>query len=199
MERELYVGRLAAAFKVDVEQLLRAIRGAKAPAPRSPPPGVTPPVSATTKRTPPKEQLEALVLLVGHPELAAMPEAQRIQDLLVDPGVSHIYRIVLDTLRRGDRADVPAWLDACPVEIREAVGGALMNGAYDAADGAERAMRALKTRLELSRVTAEIEQGKADHKRALEQGDSQQAQAIWQREMELLRKQQELKVGLARP
>jgi len=57
----------------------------------------------------------------------------------------------------------------------------------------------LKTRLELSRVTAEIEQWKVEHKRALAQGDSQQAQAIWQREMELLRKQQELKVGLARP
>ena len=44
-----------------------------------------------------------------------------------------------------------------------------------------------------------VEQWKVEHKRALAQGDSQQAQAIWQREMELLRKQQELKVGLARP
>jgi DNA primase len=199
MERDLYVDRLSATFQIDKNQLLRAIRGVAAPAPRSAPPAVTPPVSATTKRVPPKEQLEALVLLVGHPELAALPEAQRIQDLLVDPGVSHIYRIVLDTLRRGERADVPAWLDAGPADIREAVGSALMSGGYDAADAATRALRALKTRLELSRVTAEIEQWKVEHKRALALGDSQQAQAIWQREMELLRKQQELKVGLARP
>jgi len=199
MERDLYVDRLSATFQIDKNQLLRAIRGVAAPAPRSAPPAVTPPVSATTKRVPPKEQLEALVLLVGHPELAALPEAQRIQDLLVDPGVSHIYRIVLDTLRRGERADVPAWLDAGPADIRDAVGSALMSGGYDAADAAARALRALKTRLELSRVTAEIEQWKVEHKRALAQGDSQQAQAIWQREMELLRKQQELKVGLARP
>jgi DNA primase len=199
MERDLYVDRLSATFQIDKNQLLRAIRGVAAPAPRGAPAPVTPPVSATTKRLPPKEQLEALVLLVGHPELAALPEAQRIQDLLVDPGVSHIYRIVLDTLRRGERADVPAWLDAGPADIREAVGSALMSGGYDAADAATRALRALKTRLELSRVTAEIEQWKVEHKRALALGDSQQAQAIWQREMELLRKQQELKVGLARP
>jgi hypothetical protein len=138
-------------------------------------------------------------LLVGHPDLAALPDAQRILDLLVDPGVSHIYRIALDALRRGERADVPAWLDAGPADIREAVGNALMGGGYDAPDAAVRALRALKTRLELSRVTAEIEQWKVEHKRALAEGDSQQAQAIWQREMELLRKQQELKVGLARP
>ena len=200
MERDLYVGRLSATFQIDRNQLLRAIRGASAPAPRGAPAApVTPPVSATTKRTPPKEQLEALVLVVSHPELAAQPDARRIQDLLVDPGVSQIYRIVLDTLTRGQRADVPAWLDACPEDIREAVGTALMSGGYDAAEAAERALRALKTRLELSRVTAEIEQWKVQHKRALEQGDSQQAQAIWQREMELIRKKEELKVGLARP
>ena len=199
MERDLYIGRLSATFQIDRNQLLRAIRGASAPAPRSAPPAVTAAVSPTTSRTPPKEQLEALVLLVSHPELATLPEAQRIQDLLVDPGVSHIYRIVLDALRRGERADVPAWLDACPADLREAVGSALMGGGYDAAEAALRAVRALKTRLELSRVTAEIEQGKADHKRALEQGDSQQAQAIWQREMELIRRKEELKVGLARP
>jgi DNA primase len=199
MERDLYVARLSAIFQIDKNQLLRTMRGVSAPAPRGAAAEVPSASAVTTKRTPPKEQLEAVVLLVSHPALAALPEAQRIQDLLVDPGVSHIYRIVLDALRRGDRADVPAWLDAGPADIREAVGSALMNGGYDAPEGAERALRALKTRLELSRVTAEIEQGKVEHKRALAQGDSQQAQAIWQREMELLRKKEELKVGLARP
>lgn len=199
MEREYYATRMSDAFHIDKAQLLRAIRGAGAPAPRGAQAEGSPAVSPTTKRIPPKEQLEALVLVMTHPDLAAMPEAQRIQDLLVDPGVSHIYRIVLDALRRGERADVPAWLDAGPEDIREAVGTALMTSAYDAAEAAERAMRALKTRLELSRVTAEIEQWQAAHKKALAQGDSQQAQAIWQREMELLRRKEELKVGLARP
>jgi DNA primase len=198
MERDFYASRMSDTFHIEKAQLLRAIRGAGAPTPRGAPAEPAAP-AVTTKRTPPKEQLEAVVLLAGHPDLAALPEAQRILDLLVDPGVSHIYRIILDALRRGERADVPAWLDAGPADIREAVGTALMNGGYDAAEGAERALRALKTRLELSRVTAEIEQGKADHKRALEQGDSRQAQAIWQREMELLRRKEELKVGLARP
>jgi DNA primase len=199
LERDLYVSRLAKTFKVDKEQLLRAMRGASAATPRAAQDAAPAPVSTTTKRTPPKEQLEALVLVMTHPELAALPEAQRIQDLLVDPGVSHIYRIVLEALRRGDRADVPAWLDAGPADIREAVGTALMNGGYDAAEAAGRAIRALKTRLELSSVTAEIELWKVEQKKALEQGDSPQAQAIMQRQMELLRKKQELTVGLARP
>jgi DNA primase len=199
LERDLYVSRLAKTFKVDKEQLLRAMRGASAATPRTAQDAAPAPVSTTTKRTPPKEQLEALVLVMTHPELAALPEAQRIQDLLVDPGVSHIYRIVLEALRRGDRADVPAWLDAGPADIREAVGTALMNGGYDAAEAAGRAIRALKTRLELSSVTAEIELWKVEQKKALEQGDSPQAQAIMQRQMELLRKKQELTVGLARP
>jgi DNA primase len=199
MERDFYASRMADTFHIEKAQLLKAMRGAGAPTPRGAPAAATPAPTVTTKRTPPKEQLEAVVLLVSHPPLAALPEAQRILDLLVDPGVSHIYRIALDALRRGERADVPAWLDAAPADIRDAVGTALMTGGYDAAEGAERALRALKTRLELSRVTAEIEQWKVEHKRALEQGDSQQAQAIWQREMELLRRKEELKVGLARP
>lgn len=198
MERDLYVSRLSSAFQIDKNQLLRAIRGVGAPAPAHGAAGQAA-NPQTTRRTPAKEQLEAVVLLVTHPELAALPETLRIQDLLVDPGVSHIYRIVLGTLQRGERADVPAWLDAAAPDLREALGAALMNGGYDASDGAERALRALKTRLELSRVTAEIEQGKADHKRALEQGDSEQARAIWKREMELLRKKEELSIGLARP
>jgi hypothetical protein len=198
MERDLYVSRLATTFQIDKNQLLRAIRGVAAPVAHGAP-AAGPTDVSTTRRTPPKEQLEALVLLVTHPELAAQNEAQRIQDLLVDPGVSQIYRIVLTALRQGERADVPAWLDAGPADIREAVAGAIMKGGYDANDGADRALRALVARLELSRVTAEIEVGKAQHKKALEQGDSQQAQAIWKREMELLRRKQELSTGLARP
>ena len=199
MERDLYVSRMSLTFKVDKAELVRAMRGAGAPAPRSAQAPTVASDSPTTKRTPPKEQLEALVLLMTHTDLAALPEAQAIQDLLVDPGVSHIYRIALAALRRGERADIPAWLDAGPADIREAVGSALMTGGYDAAEGAGRGFRALKTRLELSRVGAEIEQYQAAHKKALAQGDSQGAQAIWQREMELIRRKEELKVGLARP
>jgi DNA primase len=197
--RDLYAGELAGRLQVPVNQVQRMLRAAgPRPAAASPEPA-PPQVSATTKRTPPKEQLEGLVLLVTHPELAGTAEAQRIQDLLVDPGVSQIYRIVLDALRRGERPDVPAWLDACAPDIREAVGAGLMREGFDAPDAAQQAFRALKTRLELSRVNAEIEKGKSDHKQALEQGDSEQARAILQREIELLRMKGELSNGLARP
>jgi DNA primase len=198
MERDLYISRVATAFQIDKNQLLRAIRGVQAPvAHGAPSAGQT--VVQTTRRTPPKEQLEALVLLVTHPELAGAGEALSIQDLLVDPGVSHIYRIVLQALRSGERPDVPVWLDATQPDIRDAVSSALMSGGHDASEGAERAFRALKTRLELSRVTAEIEMGKAAYKQALEQGDSQKARAFMTRDLELHRREAELKIGLARP
>lgn len=202
MERDLYVGRLATAFQVDKNQILRAIRGV-----------TMTPSSASSRdaashaalpaqeshRTPPKEQTEAVVLLVAHPELASLPEARRVLDLLVDPGISHIYRIALEALLRGERVDVPAWLDAGPADVRAAVGNALMQGGYQAADGADRALRALVARLELSRVAAEIEQMKAERHKALEVGDSEKARALSKRELELIRTKEGLSNALARP
>src|SRR6185436_14696580 len=56
MERDLYASRLAQTFQIDKAQLLRAMRGAAAPAPRGAQASAPAPVSETTKRTPPKEQ-----------------------------------------------------------------------------------------------------------------------------------------------
>jgi hypothetical protein len=155
---------------------------------------------------PPKEQIEALVLLVTHPELAPAVEAQRVLELLVDQGVRPLYRAALETLRRGERLDIPAWLDAGPEDVRQAVSQALMTSpGYEvtpgtgAADAAARAMRALKTRLELSRVAAEIEEMKSARSKALQQGDQEAAKEFTKREMELIRTKVGLSNALARP
>jgi DNA primase len=196
--RDLYVRELAGRVNVPVGQIQQLMRSAVAK--KMTPAGETQAVS-TTQRTPPKEQLEALVLLVTHPELAALPEAQRVLDLLVDPGVRQIYRTALEAVRRGERVDVPAWLDAGPGEIRQAVSSALMHGGYEgvAAGAPDRALRALVARLELSRVAAEIQEMKSARHQALERGDAEAAREISKRELELIRTKEGLSHALARP
>jgi DNA primase len=196
--RDLYVRELAGRVNVPVAQIQQLMRSAVAK--KTPVAAGTQAVS-TTHRTPPKEQLEALVLLVAHPELAPLPEAQRVLELLVDPGVRQIYRTALEALRRGERVDVPAWLDAGPAEVREVVGTALMHGGYEGAAGwaPDRALRALVARLELSRVAAEIQEMKSARHQALERGDAEAAREISKRELELIRTKDGLSHALARP
>jgi DNA primase len=194
--RDLYVRELAGRVNVPVQQIQQLMRSAMA---KKPAPAAAAPAVTTTNRTPPKEQLEALVLLVTHPELAPLAEAQRVAELLVDPGVRQIYRMSLEALRRGERVDVPAWLDAGPAEVREAVSSALMHGGYHGAEGADRALRALVARLELSRVAAEIKEMKSARHQALERGDAEAAREISKRELELIRTKEGLSHALARP
>jgi DNA primase len=194
--RDLYLRELAGRVNVPVGQIMQLMRGAMAKKTASAAP--TQAVS-TTERVPPKEQLEALVLLVTHPELAPLPEAQRVLDLLVDPGVRQIYRMALEALRRGERVDVPNWLDAGPGEVRSAVGNALMQGGYEGTEGADRALRALVARLELSRVAAEIQEMKSARHQALQRGDAEAAREISKRELELIRTKDGLSHALARP
>jgi DNA primase len=208
--RELYCGRLATTLQVSSSEVMRAVRAASAGVrpvqPSAPQSTTTVKAVSTTHRVPPKEQIEALVLLVTHPELAPAVEAQRVLELLVDQGVRPLYRAALETLRRGERLDIPAWLDAGPEDVRQAVSQALMTSpGYEvtpgtgAADAAARAMRALKTRLELSRVAAEIEEMKSARSKALQQGDQEAAKEFTKREMELIRTKVGLSNALARP
>ncbi len=194
--RQLYAGRLAKMLEVspnDVARALRSVSGPSRPvvtASAAPPP---------PRREPPRQEIEAFVLLVTHPELGPLTEAEDISALLTDPGMNQIYRIALEALRRGERPDVPAWLDAAPADIREALGAAVMDGRYNAADGAERGLRALLARLRLSRVSDEIERVKRERQAAMEAGDQARVREIDKTHFELIRTQQGLSNALARP
>jgi hypothetical protein len=131
--------------------------------------------------------------LVSHPELASTEDAARALDLLVDPGLRQVYRTALQALQAGERADVPAWLDACPSEIRASVGAAVMDGCWEKVEMADEALRALVGRLGRSRVEAEIALAERQHREALARGDEAEARAISMREMDLIR----TKLGLA--
>jgi DNA primase len=190
--RDLYVRDLAAKLAVPVGQVMRMVREA------SHQPGRAEPATAEANqpkasRSIPSDELDALVLLVTHPEVANHPSAQSILDLLRDPGIKQIYAAALDGLRAGGRADVPSWLDNGPAEIREQVSAALMDGRWAKVEALDEAMRALVLKLERLRVDAELALAQRQHREALARGNEEEARAISMREMELIK----TKLGLA--
>jgi DNA primase len=192
--RDLYLRELAAKLHVPMPQVVRMVRDAAAnrhlaPTPRPAPAGEIP----TAEEEAPRDELAVFALLVSHPGLASTDDAARALDLLVDPGVRQVYRTALQALQAGERADVPAWLDACPSAIRASVGAAMMDGCWEKVETAEEALRALVSRLGRSRVEAEIALAERQHREALARGDEAEARAISMREMALIR----TKLGLA--
>ncbi len=196
--RDLYLRELAAKLRVPVSQVVRMVRDTAAErrlAPAAPLASVGEVATAEgeARRDPPRDELAVFALLVSHPELAATEDAGRVLDLLVDPGMRQVYRTALQALQAGQRADVPAWLDACPAEIRASVGAAVMDGSWEKVETAEEALRAVVSRLGRSRVEAEIVLAERQHREALARGDEAEARSISMREMDLIRS----KLGLA--
>ena len=197
--RELYVGRLPAMLGVTAEQVRRALRAASAGAPTvrpaAEPAGVSTAPPGVLQRQPAPEEMEALVLLLAKPELHRIPEAERVAELLVDPSVRQIYRTALDALKRGERGDLPAWLDSGGADIRDAVGAAVMEGTWEGREGAAQGLRDVLTRLERGRIDAEIAQITRLREQALARGDADAARTISVREFELIK----TKKGLLTP
>jgi DNA primase len=190
--RDLYVRELAAKLAVPVHQVARMVREASG-APTRGEAQPTAPASETARRSPQPDELDALVLLVTRPEVATSEHAQHVGDLLRDPGIQQIYGAALDALRAGGRADVPAWLDSGPADIREAVGQALMDGRWAKVEAPVEAMRALAFKLDRLRVDEELALAQRQHREALARGNEEEARAISVREMELIK----TKLGLA--
>ncbi len=199
--RELYAGRLPVTLGLTPDQVARVLRaGSRKPVASAAPPSpvaVAAPTPAT--RVPARDELDSLLLLCAHPELGASPDASRILDLLVDPGVRRMFRRAVEDTRAGLKPDLPAWLDAAPEDIREAVSAALMEGRYDAVQGGPATLASLCARLERSRIEAEISAMGRQHKDALARGDEDAARAISLREIELIRTKQGLQQSHQRP
>jgi len=190
--RDLYVRDLAAKLSVPVHQVARMVREVSG-RPTEGPAAVAAPAVETVHRAPQPDELDALVLLVSRPEVAACEHAQQVLALLRDPGIQQMYGAALDALRAGGRPDVPAWLDSGPAEIRAQVGAALMDGRWDKVEMPEEAMRVLALKLDRLRVDEELALAQRQHREALARGNEEEARAISVREMELIR----TKLGLA--
>lgn len=193
--RDLYVRDLAAKLGVPVSQVSRMVREAQNYAQRNerPAEGAQAVAESPARRTVPADEVDALALLVAHPEIASSESAQQAFEMLRDPGIQQIFAAALDALRAGGRPDVPAWLDSGPEDIRDQVSSALMDGRWERIEAVEDAMRAVILKLSRSRVDAELALAQRQHREALARGDEEEARAISMREMELIR----TKLGLA--
>jgi DNA primase len=192
--RDLYVRDLAAKLGVPVSQVLRMVRESSNEFARKQ--EVAAPLrqeAVPEIRSLPSEELDALALLVAHPELAASPAAQQILDLLRDPGIREVYQTAFAALRAGERPDVPDWLDRAPAEVREQVSAALMDGRWEAVEAVDDALRALVAKLERLQVDVALALAKRQHREAIASGNEEEARAISMREMELIK----AKLGLA--
>jgi len=190
--RDLYVRDLSAKLSVPIYQISRMVREA-AGRPMASASPVTTVADEAPLRAPQPDELDALVLLVSRPEVAATEHAGQVLGLLRDPGIQQIYATALEALRAGSRPDVPAWLDSGPAEIRQQVGVALMDGRWTTVEAPEEAMRVLALRLDRLRVDEELALAQRQHREALARGNEEEARAISMREMELIR----TKLGLA--
>ncbi len=192
--RDLYTRDLAAKLNVPAQQIVRMVRDAATDrGPRRPAAAEVPAQpAAPERREPPRDEVDAFTLLAAHPELAQSEEAACVYDLLVDPGVRPVYGAALQALQDGGRADIPAWLDAGPADVREALGAALMDGRWDGVEAVQEAFRAVLGRLERMRVSAEIAMVERQQRETLARGDEEGARALSLRMMELIR----MKMGL---
>jgi DNA primase len=215
--RELYVGRLASTFGLAQSQVWRVVRAAISSSRQRRDDGgrpsagreigevaggtgaVAPP--RPVGREVPRDELEALVLLVSKPALARLPAARRVQELLTDPALRSLARSALAGLQEGagGHFDTAAWLDTGPEDVREAVSSALMDGRFEGLRDDERTLRSLILRLERARLEAEINVTKAALDRARQSGDDAAVRAMSLREIELIRTKLGLSQALARP
>jgi DNA primase len=219
--RELYGSRLASALGLSPPQVVRAIRAAGAAAssrsgasnaatsPRQPegmPAAGTSAASmgaaaavSRVRRQPPRDELEAVVLIAVHPALARSPDARRIEELLTDSGLRPLCRIALATLEKADRLEIATWLDAGPEDLREAVSSAMMDGRFDQVPNPGIVLRSLVVRLERGRLEREIKENYNALERARQSGDEDAVSAISTRQVELFRIKQGLGEAPQRP
>jgi DNA primase len=205
-KRELYAGQLAGVLGLTNLQVKRALQEAAtrahrgshtAPSAEAPAPAETA-VAAAPVRLPP-EELHVIVLLARYPELLRAPEASRAGELLVHPTLRQLYRMAATMIAETGKLDVPAWLDAAPVEQRKTVAAGLMDGSLAEVADPTGLLRKLAARLELSRVNAEIEMTNRLALEAHTRGDQSAQRALGIRDMELRKTKEGLQAALQRP
>ncbi len=94
--------------------------------------------------------------------------------------------------------DVPAWLETAPPDVRARLNQAMMDESAKT-DDPPGLLRKLATRLELSRVDAEIDMNSRMQREAQERGDEATLRALSVRGIELRKIKEGLRVALQRP
>jgi hypothetical protein len=117
----------------------------------------------------------------------------------MNPTLRQLHRMAVTMVAETGKLDVPVWLDSAPVEHRKTVAAGLMDGSLaDVADPPS-LLRKLATRLELSRLDAEIEASARQSREAHARGDEAALRALNNRGIELRKTKEGLQAALQRP
>ncbi|HVZ70782.1 MAG TPA: DNA primase [Polyangia bacterium] len=202
--RELYAQQLAGVLGLSNQQVTRALREAQAKAARPMPARDAEAAAAPAPLAPavlPVEELSVIVVLATYPRLLRTADAARAGDLLLHPALRQLLRAANDQVTTAGELDVTAWLEvAAPQpDVRMRVAAAMMDDSLAKTDDAAGLLRKLATRLELSRVDAEIAMNDKLLAAARGRGDEEQARSLIRRGMELTRTKLGLKGALERP
>ena len=204
-KRELYAQQLAGVLRLTPQQVSRELRraaeknqrphtstNASAAQPEASP---APVVLATL----PGEELAVSVLLATYPELLRTADATRAGELLVHPVMRQLHRAAVEQVTATNQLDVPAWLETAPPDVRARVNQAMMDDSFIKTDDPPGLLRKLATRLELSRVEAEIDMNSRMQREAQGRGDEATLRALTVRGIELRKIKEGLRTALQRP
>jgi DNA primase len=206
--RELYAQQLAGVLRLSIQQVARAIREAAQkglrPATAStatvgtlggsphPPAPVVPAIL-------PSEELQLVVLLATFPTLLRTADAARAGELLIHPSLRQLHRAAVEQSTPSGQLEVPGWLDVAPPDVRTRVAAAMVEDPVTKTDDPPGLLRKLATRLELSRVDAEIDMNSKMQREAQGRGDEATLRALTVRGIELRKIKEGLRVALQRP
>jgi DNA primase len=202
--RELYAQQLAGVLRLSLPQVARAIRAAaqkgERPANASsarPEPAPAPVVPATL----PAEELELMVLLATFPTLLRTADAARAGELLVHPSLRQLHRAAVEMVTASGDLDVPAWEGTAPPDVQARVAKAMIEDPVTKTEDPPGLLRKLATRLELSRVDAEIDMNYKMQRDAQGRGHVDEAtlRALTVRGIELRKIKEGLRAALQRP
>jgi DNA primase len=202
--RELYAQQLAGVLRLSPQQVSRALREAAAKNAR-PATASTPRNDATAAPAPvapavlPAEELVVVVVLATFPTLLRSVDAARAGELLVHPALRQLYRAAAEQVTPSGTLDVPAWLDTAAPDVQARVNAAMIEDPATKAEDPPGLLRKLATRLELSRVAAEIDMNARMQREAQGRGDDAALRALAVRGIELRKTKEGLLVALQRP
>ena len=204
--RELYAQQLAGVLRISIQQVTLAIRKAAQQGQRpanastatagplggSPPPPVAPAVL-------PSEELQLIVLLASHPILLRTADAARAGELLIHPSLRQLHRAAVEQSTASGTLHVPEWVTATTPDVAARVLAAMDEDPVTKTEDPPGLLRKLATRLELSRVEAEIGMNSKMQGEAQGRGDEATLRALTVRGIELRKIKEGLRMALQRP
>jgi DNA primase len=202
--RELYAQQLAGVLRLSPQQVTRALREAAAKGQRPSQSGTlagspNPPTPVVVAAVLPAEELAVSVLLATYPQLLRTADAARAGELLVHPVMRQLHRAAIEQVTAAGQLDVPAWLETAPPDVRASLNKAMMDDSLTHTEDPSGLLRKLTTRLELSRVEAEMNMNSRMQVDARERGDEATLRALNVRGIELRKIKEGLRTALQRP